>query len=383
MICSNSKINYYSIRELAPHIAGILLICGGLFHLINMLFLYYGLTAEPSILKYSTYDPDFFDKAAITTESCLGVIEIVLGIGIYRKKKKAMVIAILLVFILLVKCAVFRLLNFSTIIEVLFLFMLIFAFKYHEDDNSRSTRMLKQIVAWVSVILALCFGIFGSYFMRHQYTNINTIVDAVYYTISTYSTVGYGDITPVTDEAKIFTSIMIIIGIGSFMTTLSFVFAPMVENKLKGIFNIMEKITNMKDHVIICGYTKLAKAIISNLNRENVPYIIIDKDSGKVGELEEINANFIIGSPSSKAILNKANIDNARAVMCVFENDAENIITIMAVKDIISAHRRGKDIKVITRIENDYNAEKYNLLGVDKIVSPFALLADSMLEGVV
>lgn len=167
------------------------------------------------------------------------------------------------------------------------------------------------------------------------------------------------------------------------MTTLTFVFAPMVENKLKGIFNIMEKITSIKDHVIICGYTKLSRAIITNLNKNNIPYIIIDISAERVEELKEINANFIIGSPSKKDILHKAQIDNARAVMCVFENDAENIITIMAVKDILSHIKRGKDIKVITRLENDYNTEKYNAIGVDKIVSPFGLLADSMLDGII
>ena len=167
------------------------------------------------------------------------------------------------------------------------------------------------------------------------------------------------------------------------MTTLTFVFAPMVENKLKGIFNIMEKITNIKDHVIICGYTKLSKAIIANLNKNNIPYIVIDISAERAGELKEINANFIIGSPSMKDVLHKANIENAKAVMCVYENDAENIITIMAVKDILSQIKRGKEIKITTRVENDYNIEKYNLIGVDKIVSPFVLVADSMLDGVI
>lgn len=383
MTRSNKKVNPYSIKEIAPHIAGILLIWGGVFHLIDGVLLHYGLALPSSILKNSTFDPYFFNKAAITTEAVLGFIEIVLGIGIYRKNKKSMVIAVLLVFILVVKCVFFRSLPLVILVEVFFLFMFILALAYHEKDNSNSIRKLKQLVAWLSVILSLCFGIFGSYMLRHQYTNLNTIIDAIYYTISTYSTVGYGDITPITDETKIFTSVMIIIGIGSFMTTLTFVFAPMVENKLKGIFNIMEKITNIKDHVIICGYTKLSKAIIANLNKNNIPYIVIDISAERAGELKEINANFIIGSPSMKDVLHKANIENAKAVMCVYENDAENIITIMAVKDILSQIKRGKEIKITTRVENDYNIEKYNLIGVDKIVSPFVLVADSMLDGVI
>jgi len=261
--------------------------------------------------------------------------------------------------------------------------MLIVALKHHGSENNQSLRRLKEIVAWLSIFMALLFGIFGSYVLRNQYTNLHSWVDAIYYTISTYSTVGYGDVTPITNEAKIFTSLMILIGIGSFMTTLTFVFAPMVENKLKGIFSIMSKITNIKDHVIICGYNKLGKALAISLESSKTPYLVIEKSSDKIQELEEINANFIIDSPSKKEVLIKANIKKATAVMCVFENDAENIITIMAIKEILADTKHGKDIKIITRIENEYNAEKYKSIGVDKIVSPAMLGADAMLNGTV
>ncbi|HBM15608.1 MAG TPA: hypothetical protein DD381_04585 [Lentisphaeria bacterium] len=383
MISSGKKINYYSLDALSPRLAGILLMGSGLLHLIYAPLLYYGYIHPLYVITDLANDTGIFDKAVTTAIIILGIFELILGIGIYLKKKQAMLLAILMVFVLLIKYIFIRFSIVTAVVEFLFLIMLVIALKHHGATNTQGVRRLKDVVAWLSIFLALLFGIFGSYMLRNQYNNLHSLLDAVYYTITTYSTVGYGDITPITNEAKIFTSLMILIGIGSFVTTLSFVFAPMVENKLKGIFSIMGKITNIKDHVIICGFNRLGKALAVSLENTNKPYLVIEKSADKIPELEEINANFIIDSPSKKEILIKANIKKAVAVMCVFENDAENIITIMAIKEILAESKHSREIKIITRIENDYNAEKYKSIGVDKIVSPANLSSEAMLNGTI
>ncbi len=380
MSALNIKKNHYTLDELSPRITGILLFASGVSHIILAPLLYYGYVPSHALITTLTADSQTYGKAIATAVIFLGFIELILGTGIYLKKRKAMVLAILLVFILLIKYLFIRFSTVTAINEFLFLLMLIVTLRHHGTDNTQNLKTLKEIVAWFSILIALAFGIIGSYLLKDQYENLHSIIDAVYYTVSTYSTVGYGDITPVTDEAKIFTSLMIIIGIGSFMTTLSFVFAPMVENKIKGIFKIMTKISNIKEHVIICGYNKLAKALASSLDKAKIPYLIIEKSSDHIDEIEELNINFIIGIPSKKEVLLKAQIKKATTVMCVFENDAENIITIMAIKEILSESKRPKDLKIITRIENDFNAEKYHSIGVDKIVSPAMLGAEAMLN---
>ena len=145
----------------------------------------------------------------------------------------------------------------------------------------------------------------------------------------------------------------------------------------------MEKMANMKDHVIICGYTKLSKAIITTLNRNSISYLVIEKNEEKAKELEKINATFIIGDHSMKDALNNANMKHSKMVMCVFENDAENILAIMTIKKILSNYEWGKSIRILTSIENDDNFELCKSIGVDKIVSPVSVVANSLLDGAI
>ena len=322
-------------------------------------------------------------RMSITLDAIIGIIDLVLGIKIYCKSKKSMLIAILLIFLIFIRCIFFTAMNWFILLDFVFLVMLFLSLKFYVIGNTRHLKKLKHLVAWLSVILALFFGIFGSYTLRDQFSNLKTVVDAVYFTVTTYTTVSYGDILPVTQDAKIFTMLMVVIGIGSLMTTFTIIVIPMVQNKLKGIFNIMEKMANMKDHVIICGYTKLSKAIITTLNRQSIPYLVIEKNDEKAKELEKINATFIIGDHSIKDSLNKANMEHAKMIMCVFENDAENILAIMTIKKFLSNYEWGKNIKILTSIENDDNSELCKSIGVDKIVSPAAVVANSLLDGAI
>ena len=139
-----------------------------------------------------------------------------------------------------------------------------------------------QIVALFSVLFALGYGIIGSYALRAQFNNLETWIDAVYFTFVTYSTLGFGDIHPLTAEAKIFVISMIPIGVGSFITAIATLLGPALEKRLKGVLGIMKKFQHITNHVIICGYSNVSESVIDELQERDVPFLI-GRRSGRPG----------------------------------------------------------------------------------------------------
>ncbi len=115
---------------------------------------------------------------------------------------------------------------------------------------------------------------------------------SLYWTIVTVTTIGYGDVVPYTIGGRIFSIIIIISGVSVALYTFTAAMAFSVEGQLKtilGVSKMQEKINQMKDHVIVCGYGKVGKNIVSNLAKEKIPFVVIEKDTAAVEILARNN----------------------------------------------------------------------------------------------
>ena len=307
----------------------------------------------------------------------LGFCLIFTSKGVFESKRKSWLISIIILLIFILDNYFYHSVIKAFIFNISLLIILLVSYKLFHLKSTNNTILYKQMVAWVSVIAALSYGTFGSYILRAQFSNIKTVTDAFYFTIVTYATVGYGDIGPLTQEAKLFTVTMILVGLGSFITTLSFLVAPIVQNRMGGILKIMRKITNLHDHTIICGYTKLSKVLIQNYQKTDKPFIVIDESLGKFPDIDP-DINKIIGSTSSEKTFYDARLAHAKAVICAFDEDSDNILTILTVKEMLDKMKDIK-IKLISRIENESNIEKAKKLGVTDVVSPTTMAALSII----
>lgn len=373
-----SKKHHCNLGENLLHIIGVLLAIFGILHIVDSVLLVSRLNLPLLSYVFSTCYPKLGHTAGIALGVLIGFWEIVVGIGVYNRKRRAHIAAILLFFILSIKCVAFDSLALFTITNIIILVLLILLSKFFKEDHTYTTLSYQKIVALLSVLLTLVYGVLGSFILKKEFTGLHSLTDALYFTMGTYGSVGFGDILPRTVQAKLFCVSMIIIGLGSFATTITFVIGPMIGNKLKGIFKIMSMTSQLKDHIIICGYSYLSDALVQCLKREKKSYVILESSSDKLLKLGDQSLT-VLGSNSSQETFDNLNIKAAKAVICAFDSDADNILTVLTIKGMMEKLEL-KNLKLIVRIENEDNIEKVKKLGVTDIVSPSLLAAQVVLE---
>lgn len=221
----------------------------------------------------------------------------------------------------------------------------------------------KRLIPWILfVILVLLTGIFG-FKILEGYSWINSF----YMTIITIGTVGYGEVQPLSDTGKIFTSLLIIfslISMGLFVTALA-------KYLLEGYFSIyftkkkyIKMISNLQNHVIVCGYGRNGKETVQELLNNHEKVVVIEKFPPKNEELKIDNLFFVEGDATVEEILVKANIKNAKAIITAMPNDADNLYVILSAREL------NKNILIVSRASDEHAIKKLKHAGAKNVILP-------------
>ena len=152
-----------------------------------------------------------------------GYVLLLIGRGIYRRLRISWCLALLLLIILLINnLFILSRVSYLSWVYAIEIFGLLICYKCFNEKASKFLLTYTQMIVAISFILIFLYGVVGSYILRSQFVGINSWVDAIYFTIVTYSTVGYGDIYPNTENARLFVMTMIFVGLGAFAAMLTF-----------------------------------------------------------------------------------------------------------------------------------------------------------------
>ncbi|MFT7005328.1 MAG: voltage-gated potassium channel, partial [Sulfurimonas sp.] len=193
---------------------------------------------------------------------------------------------------------------------------------------------------------------------------INTFFEAVYWSIVTISTVGFGDITPVTQEGRIVAMFVIVAGIGVFSFTTSLIVTSFTE-KLDEIKDtkLIDDIVKIKEFYLICGYENVAKEVAKKLSR-NHKVIILEEDSKKAEQAKKdgfIALNYDPGSIESYKKLRINVATQVKAILCLSHSDVENVYTALTIRSF------NKDVFILSILVNKMNKNKLNFAGVNEL----------------
>ncbi len=193
-------------------------------------------------------------------------------------------------------------------------------------------------------------------------------IDALFMTVITLTTIGFGETHPLDDQGRIFT--MLLIGLG--VVTITYMGSKFTQAILEGYFQrtfqirqqnkIMESLNN---HYIVCGFGRAGRQVISEFASEGVPFVVIDISPEQIEVAENLGYKAIQGDATLDQDLMRVGIERAICLVCTLPSDAENLYTVMSAKTL------NPQIRAIARASNEEAIKKMRRGGADEVVSPY------------
>jgi voltage-gated potassium channel len=231
---------------------------------------------------------------------------------------------------------------------------------------SRSSVAASTLFAITSVVMLLTYATFGALYLGTGFQpHITDLPTALYYAMVTMSTVGYGDITPHTTEARMFTISIMVLGVAVFATSLTAVIAPLVGQSLQRILNRKGTSMNRDNHFVVIGNTPLATNTWRELARRGRPVTRIIREMPEEGLPKDVDV--VVGDPSMLEILREAGAHRAQAVLAMLVDDSENAFTILAVKEL------GGSARTVAAVNDARHLSRVKLVQPDVVIAPQVL----------
>jgi len=194
------------------------------------------------------------------------------------------------------------------------------------------------------------------------------VIDAAYMTMITLTTVGFGEIYPLTELSRLFTMALILIGV----LIIGYIVNRFSELLIEGYFQERIRmrqeerlIKTLKHHYIICGYGRMARQVAYEFEAEGINFLVIDFESHRVEEARQRGYIAIEGDATLDDILHRAKIEEAICLVSALPSDAENLYTVLSAKTL------NPNIRTIARASNEEAVKKLQRAGADQVISPY------------
>jgi voltage-gated potassium channel len=223
-------------------------------------------------------------------------------------------------------------------------------------------RLLIVIIIAVGVLV---FGT-GGYVLIEGWS----ILDAFFMTIITMSTIGYGEVNILSDSGRLFTIVLIIVGV----VVASYVVTTVVE-----LFTSQEFLEQVRyrrrhrelekicDHTIICGFGRLGRNLAKELSFRRCPSIVIDLNPEAVEACRQLGFPVVHGNAADERILEEAGINRAKSLVAAADSDAENVFIVLSAKSMNAG------LEIISRCNSEQSIPKLEMAGVKTVISPHAI----------
>lgn len=264
-------------------------------------------------------------------QEAIGGLLVLVGIGLLWRLRLAWVIALLLA-LATVSLELSPLSTASRPLEA-FSVVLLLLLLASRTSFTRTSLATATLFALVGVLVTLGYGVIGSYVLGSGFNpKITNFIEAVYFTVVTMATVGYGDITPRTADARLFTVSLIVLGLAVFATSLPAIVAPFIDKRMMNLLQPRRRKMKRASHVIVVGDGPLARdaARALTLRGLHTTAVLTVKPDAEADQPED----FVVGDGSDTETLRSIHGAEARAVLALSEDDSYNAFVVLAAKEL-------------------------------------------------
>ncbi|MFB6092731.1 MAG: NAD-binding protein [Haloquadratum sp.] len=235
-----------------------------------------------------------------------------------------------------------------------------------------------QIASLTSIAGVGLYGTVGAYGLRGQFVGLHGWGDALYYVIVTIATVGYGDITPLSLEARLFSLSVIVFGTGAFTVAVGALVGPAIESRMAAAFGTMtaSELSLLEDHVVVLGYGDVTESLLDRLGGDRELVVVTD-DADVASRLADDGIEVLTADPTDEDALAAARLDVARGVAVAGDDDAENVLAVLAARNV------NPDVRIVAVANEETHVGKLDAVGADEVIDLRAiggrLLGESVL----
>lgn len=222
------------------------------------------------------------------------------------------------------------------------------------------------------VLAVVVYGVAG-YMLIERWN----LLDSFYMVIITISTVGYGEVHPLGSAGRIFTSSLIIFGVGTMLYSLG-LFAELI---VEGHFaeysrrrRMEDRVKALRDHYILCGYGRIGTQVVTEFERAKAHYIVIDTNPDAVARLVREGRLHLDADASAEEVLKEAGIERARGLIAAVDSD-ERVVYI-----VLAARALNPGLFVVARAGQPASVRRLELAGADRVISPYRMAGHHMAE---
>jgi voltage-gated potassium channel len=194
-----------------------------------------------------------------------------------------------------------------------------------------------------------------------------SLVDSLYATVQTLTTVGYGDITPQRTAGRIFAVFIMLIGVGGVALVASTIVQSVVQSELLSTFGQRrqsKKMSKLHDHFIVCGSGRVGSRLVWDLFSTNESFVVIENNQERAAEFSQRDINVLVADATLEETLREARVEHARGLAACLPNDADNVYVVLTARDL------NPNLRIVARAAEEQAEAKLLRAGANHVVAP-------------
>ena len=222
----------------------------------------------------------------------------------------------------------------------------------------------------LALVFSLVYGTVG-YVVLEGFS----VLDGLYMTVTTLTTVGFGEIEPLGPGGRLFTLSLLTIGFTAAFTLLAVLTSLVVSGQLGRSLTrrgMRQRIDALRDHYVVCAFGRVGRSAVEELVAQGADVVVVEVDPALEPDMIEADVLYILDDPTQEDVLEQAGIERARGLLCAVDSDASNVyITLLA-------RARNPDLFIIGRASSPESVEALTRAGANRVVSPYRLSGTRM-----
>lgn len=196
--------------------------------------------------------------------------------------------------------------------------------------------------------------------------------DGFYMTFITITTIGFAELTNLSQGGRILTMVVFVMGIGVISYIASQTTQLIFESEIFRLRAMKKQLEKMERHYIIAGYGRIGHRIAEVLQDANISIVVIDNRESSIERIKDDKLLYVDGDAQDEEVLKEAGIERAKGLVCTLSRDQDNVFTTLIAREL------NPDLFILVRTNHHQNTKKIKRAGADKVISPYEIGADRM-----